>query len=196
MPSRETPIWPTPPPEIGGGRVLLRRLKPEDRPRIRAILAEPQVAIWWAPRGAEQATDGLFDDAETAYTINVEGALVGAIEFYEENEPDYRHAGIDIFIDAAHQGRGLGRDAIRALAGYLFEQRGHHRITIDPAATNERAIRAYERVGFRRVGIMRGYERGADGTWHDGLLLDLLDGELSPESEQGDALDRGDPARR
>ena len=63
---------------------------------------------------------------------------------------------------------------------HLFEERGHHRLTIDPAAANERAIRAYERVGFRRVGIMRAYERGPDGVWHDGLLMDLLRGELRP----------------
>ena len=51
-------------------------------------------------------------------------------------------------------------------------------MSIDPAAANERAIRAYERVGFRRVGVMRAYERGPDGTWHDGLLMDLLRDEL------------------
>jgi aminoglycoside 6'-N-acetyltransferase len=67
---------------------------------------------------------------------------------------------------------------VRTLARWLFDVRGHHRITIDPAVANERAIRAYERVGFRRVGVMRRYERGADGTWHDGLLLDLLPEEL------------------
>ena len=172
-----------PPPNIISGGVVLRRLAPADRTRLRAILAEPEVARWWAPRGADAAVDGLFDDQEVVYAIEVDGIVIGAIEFGEENEPDYRHAGIDIFIDAAHQGRGLGRGAIRALARYLFEVRGHHRLTIDPALANERAIRAYERVGFRPVGIMRAYERGADGTWHDAMLLDLLEGELAPEAE-------------
>ena len=60
----------------------------------------------------------------------------------------------------------------------LIDERGHHRITIDPAATNAAAIRAYEKVGFRRVGVMRSYERDADGRdWHDGLLMELLAGE-------------------
>jgi RimJ/RimL family protein N-acetyltransferase len=45
------------------------------------------------------------------------------------------------------------------------------------AAGNARAIRAYAAVGFRPVGVLRAYERGADGTWHDGLLMDLLAGE-------------------
>jgi aminoglycoside 6'-N-acetyltransferase len=61
----------------------------------------------------------------------------------------------------------------------LFEYRGHHRITIDPAAHNKPAIRSYQRVGFRSVGVMRRYERSADGSWHDGLLMDLLPEDLS-----------------
>jgi aminoglycoside 6'-N-acetyltransferase len=60
----------------------------------------------------------------------------------------------------------------------LIDDRGHHRITIDPAASNAAAIRAYEKAGFRPVGIMRRYERnvGAEG-WHDGLLMELIAGE-------------------
>jgi aminoglycoside 6'-N-acetyltransferase len=34
------------------------------------------------------------------------------------------------------------------------------------------------KVGFRPVGVMRACERGVDGTWHDGLLMDLLRGEF------------------
>jgi aminoglycoside 6'-N-acetyltransferase len=67
---------------------------------------------------------------------------------------------------------------VRTLARQLFDEVGHHRLIIDPAAANERAIRCYERVGFRPVGVMRDYERGPDGSWHDGLVMDLLAGEL------------------
>jgi aminoglycoside 6'-N-acetyltransferase len=148
---------------------------------LRAILAEPEVGRWWAPDGPDKAADGLYDHGEIVYVIDVQGTVVGAIEYYEEDEPDYRHAGIDIFLGTAHQGQGLGGNAIRALARYLFEERGHHRLIIDPALANERAIRAYERIGFRRVGVMRAYERGADKTWHDGLLLDLLEDELTTD---------------
>jgi aminoglycoside 6'-N-acetyltransferase len=58
------------------------------------------------------------------------------------------------------------------------ERREHHRITIDPAAANERAIRCYAKVGFRPVGVMRQYERGTDGRFHDGLLMELLRDDL------------------
>ena len=60
------------------------------------------------------------------------------------------------------------------LVRHLFEERGHHRLTIDPAAANDRGDPLLRVVGFRRVGVLRRYERDDDGTWHDGLLLDLL----------------------
>ena len=48
-------------------------------------------------------------------------------------------------------------------------------LTIDPAAANTAAIRSYERVGFRPVGVMHAYERDANGDrWHDGLLMELV----------------------
>jgi aminoglycoside 6'-N-acetyltransferase len=77
-------------------------------------------------------------------------------------------------LTSARHGQGLGTEAIRVLARHLFTDRGHHRLSIDPAAHNQAAIRAYERVGFRRVGVLRRYELGPDGTWHDGLLMDML----------------------
>jgi aminoglycoside 6'-N-acetyltransferase len=64
------------------------------------------------------------------------------------------------------------------LARYLFEHRGHHRITIDPAAANQRAIRCYQKAGFQSIGVMRQYERSSDGRFHDGLLMDLIRDDL------------------
>jgi aminoglycoside 6'-N-acetyltransferase len=90
----------------------------------------------------------------------------------------YRHAGIDLFLSQEFQGRGLGTDAVRTLALHLVRDRGHHRLVIDPAADNTAAIRAYEKVGFRPVGVMRRYERLPGGEWHDGLLMDVLANEI------------------
>ena len=74
--------------------------------------------------------------------------------------------------------QGLGPDAIRTLAVHLIDERGHHRLSIDPAVANTRAIAAYAKVGFRPVGVMRRYQRLTDGTWVDALLMDLLAEEL------------------
>ena len=116
-------------------------------------------------------------DAEpdtTVWTIAVDDEVAGSIQTAEEADADYRHASIDLFLGPAFQGRGLGSEAIRTVAHWLFQDRGHHRLTIDPSAANERAIRAYTAIGFRPVGVMRRYECGPDGTFHDGQLMDLL----------------------
>ncbi len=113
------------------------------------------------------------------FVIEAEGEVVGAIQYGEEEDPMYRHAGIDLFLSTARHGQGLGAEAIRVLARHLIDERGHHRLTIDPAVDNVAAIRAYEKVGFRAVGVMRSYERGPDGTWHDGLLMEMLANELT-----------------
>jgi aminoglycoside 6'-N-acetyltransferase len=185
------------PPSLIGRQVVLRPIEAEDREVLRRILAEPDVARWWAPRGAEVAVDGLYEaEGDLVCVIVVGGVTAGAISFYEENEPDYRHAAIDVFLSTDFQGRGFGPDAVATLARHLFDERGHHRLTIDPAVSNERAIRAYRKVGFRPVGVMRAYERGPDGSWHDGLLLDLLPDELVEPSQGADAIPPPRPANQ
>jgi aminoglycoside 6'-N-acetyltransferase len=103
---------------------------------------------------------------------------VGWVQWQAEEDPDYRHASLDIYVDPAVHGRGVGTDAVRTMCRHLIRDHGHHRVTIDPAAHNAAAIRCYSKVGFKAVGITRRSERGPDGTWHDGLLMDLLDEEF------------------
>lgn len=139
------------------------------------------MARWWGPPTANGVAEDWLDveGDDQAFVIENDGVVIGSIQFAEENEPDYRHAGIDLFLTTDAQGKGLGPDAIRTVARYLIDVRGHHRLTIDPSAGNERAIRAYSKLGFRPVGLMRRYERGANGTFHDGLLMDVLADELT-----------------
>jgi aminoglycoside 6'-N-acetyltransferase len=120
------------------------------------------------------------DSSSVLLVIEIDDQVVGGIQYHEETTLMYRHAGIDIFVTSSQQNRGVGTEAVSLLARFLCEQRGHHRLTIDPAAANQRAIRCYEKVGFRPVGVMRRYERGPDGDFHDGLLMDLLQEELAP----------------
>jgi aminoglycoside 6'-N-acetyltransferase len=155
--------------------IELRPLSAEDAPELLRIHATPEVMRWWDP---PDPGFPLTDDPDsTRFTVVVDGAIAGMIQYAEELEPKYRHAGIDIFLDPAVHGRGIGSEAVRRVVALLLE-RGHHRITIDPAAANAAAVRAYEKVGFKPVGVMRAYERDSDGRgWHDGLLMELLAGE-------------------
>lgn len=165
---------------LTGERVVLRPPREDDTERLRIILLEPSVARWWGPTDpATVAEDWLEVEADdTVFVIELDGVVVGSIQYSEETDPDYRHAGIDLFLATDVQGQGVGPDAIRTVARYLIDVRGHHRLTIDPSAANERAVHVYSKLGFRPVGIQRLYERGPDGTFHDGLLMDLLADDL------------------
>lgn len=169
---------------ITGSRVRLRPAAAADAARFEEILSHPDVARWWADAEEPVATQVSYlldpDEGTTTYAIEHEGVVVGIELAFEEADPQYRHAGIDIAVHPDWQGRGLGSDAIRTLAGHLFTVRGHHRVVIDPAADNKSAIQLYQSLGFRPVGTMRSYERGPDGNWHDGLLMDLLAEDLVP----------------
>jgi aminoglycoside 6'-N-acetyltransferase len=167
--------------ELRGDRVVLRPLAESDVPAIVELGADPEVERWWrglTPEHVGEKARGE-DDGVVVFAICVEGEVAGMIQHYEEPDEEFRHAGIDLFLGAPYQGRGLGTDAVRTMARHLLDDLGHHRLVIDPAAHNERAIRCYEKVGFKRVGVLRQYWLDGDGVWRDGLLLDLLAGELT-----------------
>ncbi|HEV8249794.1 MAG TPA: GNAT family protein [Gaiellaceae bacterium] len=165
--------------ELRGESVVLRPLAVEDVPRLVEIGRQPEVARWWTsvtPAKLTAKAEGR-DDA-TGLAILADGNVVGMIQYFEEDDPEYRSASIDIFLSNEVHGRGLGTDAVRTLARWLIRERGHHRVTIDPAVENAAAVRAYEKVGFRPVGVLREYWTDPSGVRHDGLLMDLLASEL------------------
>ena len=166
---------------LEGERVTLRAPAATDVDAIASIQAHPAVARWWPSEGPDDTRQLLLepDPHVEPWVIEHAGRVVGYIQDWEEPDPEFRHAGIDLFLAPGAQGTGLGPEAIRLLARHLFEDRGHHRLTIDPAAANERAIPAYTKVGFRTVGRLRAYQRMPDGTWIDGSLMELLADDLT-----------------
>lgn len=161
--------------------VRLRPASRDDRDELVRIRKTPEVYERW--RGGDDMAAAVDEDfAEegiVAYAIELQGQVVGWIQWGSEEEPDYRHAHMDLYLDPAVYGRGVGTDAVRTMARHLIHERGYHRLVIDPAADNAAAIRCYTKVGFRAVGILRQAERGNDGTWHDSLLMDMLADELT-----------------
>jgi aminoglycoside 6'-N-acetyltransferase len=156
---------------LRGPRVRVAPLAPEHHERLMALRREPGVLRWWQ----EPREDFLADeDGVRKYTVLLGGEVIGFVQWHEETDPMYRHAGVDLFIDPALHGRGLGTEVVRVVCAHLIDERGFHRIVIDPEVANEVAIACYRKVGFRPVGVMRRYQRDRFGEWQDGLLLDLL----------------------
>ena len=163
--------------ELTGARVRLRPSTDQDTDDLLAVLTHPGVRDIWRDYDRDTVRDELI--GPTTFVIELGSQVIGLIQYYENDDDEYRHAGLDIALHPDFHGQGLGQDAVRTLSRHLITDRGHHRLVIDPAADNKAAIRTYAAVGFQPVGIMRQYEQGADGSWHDGLLMDLLAPELT-----------------
>ena len=164
--------------ELQGERVRLRPAADSDIAPLTALAAHPEVARWWGDNDEDDIRMEICAPRAIAWAVEVDDDLSGLVVATEENEPDYRSVELDLFLAGDRLAQGLGADALRTALRYLFEERGHHRAVIAPAADNQRAIRCYERVGFRPVGIFRQADRAPDGRWRDALAMDLLAAEL------------------
>jgi aminoglycoside 6'-N-acetyltransferase len=83
------------------------------------------------------------------FALREEGRLVGTCQLLIEGD----EAELRIRIGVADaRGRGLGTDAVRALVAHGFDALALRRIWLQVFAVNARAIRSYEKAGFRRCG--------------------------------------------
>lgn len=162
------------------GVVRLRSPLEDDLDPLVEMWNTPEVSRWWPDQTRDSISTLLTDDPDIVpLVIEVEGTVAGFLQIWENDDPEYRHAGLDLALHPRFQGQGLGPAAIRMACRWLFGH-GHHRVTIDPAAENARARRAYEKVGFREVGRLRGYQWDPTrADWVDGILYDLLEDDLT-----------------
>lgn len=149
--------------------IAFRLLTAGDLPMMHEWLSRPHVAAWWGGPGsmAEIAEEygPLIEGtvSHRAYVAVAGGAPLGFIQFYvpalchdegwwlEEHDPGVR--GIDQFLaDGEQLGKGLGTAMIRAFVAQLFADPAVTRIQTDPDPANRRAIRCYEKAGFRPAG--------------------------------------------
>lgn len=160
------------PPELNGPRVTLAHLAPEHHARLRELHQMAEVSRWWGDPSPEWPADA--DEVEIMYTVMLGREIIGLAEWYEEKEPRFRHAGLDLFLDPAVHGRGLGAETVRVVCAHLIDDCRHHRLIIDPEVENTVAIACYRKVGFKEIGVMRRYFLNREDEWKDGLLMDLL----------------------
>ena len=90
------------------------------------------------------------DDEGVLLVVEAAGQVIGGIQYHEEDDPMYRHASIDIYLRTDHRGQGaLAPRPCACWPGSCWSS-ARATLTIDPAVANQRAIRCYEKVGFRR----------------------------------------------
>lgn len=102
---------------------------------------------------------------------------VGYLQFYLADPQEYHFDGLgkvyalDLFIGEPNDwGRGYGTHFIRLLLCYLFEQQGADWVILDPHIDNARAIRSYEKCGFRKIMLLPKHELH-EGQWVDCWLM-------------------------
>jgi aminoglycoside 6'-N-acetyltransferase len=130
---------------VRGRLTTLRAAGADDVDRLVAWHADPDVSRFW--------DDETFTRAETeerlargdveAWIVEEAGEPVGYLQVHPE--------GMDMFLIPAARGRRLGPDAARAMAEHLVQERGRERVTVDPYAWNDGAVRAWKRAGFVEV---------------------------------------------
>ncbi|WP_117194653.1 GNAT family N-acetyltransferase [Rhizobium terrae] len=145
----------------GAPRYVFRDVAAEDFPLLAKWLAEPHIAQWWGAVDEELASiEASMKSVETRpMIVELEGRPIAYLQYYDPHlEEDHPYQdqprgtlGIDISIgDGELVGMGHGSAIVRQLAAELFAG-GAVRLVIDPDPENARAIRAYEKAGFRHI---------------------------------------------
>lgn len=175
-------ILPSPLPSLRTERLVLRRPLPSDIADRLALGRDPEIYRYLgadprklSPLTDEQAKAWVENIAShpAAWVIEHQGRAIGEILIDNFVEAD-RRAGLIIgILDKEALGKGLGTEAIRAVAEFCFDVLDLHKLSMRVLSFNTRAIRAYERVGFVREGLERESAFIA-GVWHDDVIVGLL----------------------
>jgi aminoglycoside 6'-N-acetyltransferase len=133
---------------VFGDRTELRPVVEDDAELLVRWHADPEVLRFWDGETFTRETMlvELARDDVTPYLVLAAGEAVGYLQVWGDGE-----GGIDMFLAPGARGRGLGPDAGRAMARHLRDDRGWTRVTVDPYAWNDVAVRAWRNAGFVEV---------------------------------------------
>jgi aminoglycoside 6'-N-acetyltransferase len=165
----------------GGERTRLRPVTEHDLDLLAAWFAAPAFVEHWGgvsltrAEVAEKYLGPRRPEVESYLILErPDDGPVGYIQYWR-TAADARSGGIDMVLAPSAQGRGLGPDAASALAAHLCAELGWSRVTADPDAANERAVRAWRKAGFREVArdgstVLMEYQSAADPSCPDATL--------------------------
>ena len=164
-------------------RLALRELIADDKYVLAKWLSDPEVLQFYEgrdrPMDLAQVEEDFFGEAddETRCLILYEEKPIGYMQFYpigEEERSIYGYLnqteilyGMDQFIgETEYWNRGIGTQLVEMIVSYLLTEKNVDRIVMDPQTWNERAIRCYEKCGFKKVKLLPKHE------WHEGEYRD------------------------
>jgi RimJ/RimL family protein N-acetyltransferase len=172
------------PDRIEGDRVVLRRHSRENLPAFQRWYADPEVARLTRYQDGPMRPDEIErffharalgpESLAMAIHVKATGRLVGSCAF---SQLDADNGSVLYHITIGERdawGRGYGTEATALMLKHAFETLGLHRVGLSVFEFNERAIRAYRRVGFTTEGRAREAIR-RDGRWWDELSMSILE---------------------
>lgn len=105
---------------------------------------------------------------------------IGYIQFYSAKASEYELSdatgvwALDIWIgEPEYWERGFGPEVLMLVSNYLFKEKTAKKLIIDPHVDNPRAIRAYEKAGYKKVKILKKHEL-FNGTKVDSWLMEKI----------------------
>jgi diamine N-acetyltransferase len=167
---------------LTGQRVYLRPFEQSDLPALQVWINDPDIRwqIGEVRPSSRVDMEAYYekiraDTSRVLFTVVVkEGNRVigeaGLLRMF----PPWRTTDLTIIIgDKQAQGQGYGTETIHLLLDYAFGALNFHRVAVGVVGTNERAVRFYEKAGFKREGIQRdGYFY--DHAYHDFVMMSIL----------------------
>lgn len=165
--------------------ISIRTLTKEDKGLLFKWLTDKRVLNYWEGKSAifdlNRITEDFYSEEENLIRTIIEfnGQPIGycqmyLLDFKSLKEYDYDLIGksvfgVDQFIgEPDFWGKGIGTEFMKLVLRYLFSQKNASSVILDPHADNKRAIRCYEKVGFKIVKTLPKHEL------HDGIMVDCL----------------------
>ncbi len=161
---------------IRGEGVVLRATEPGDAESIARWFNDPEVRRYMGARFPGSLVDQRRrlesrSDPEKRLGLcidTLDGRTIGICSLHRDDAEGH-NAGLGIMIGEKDcWSKGYGTDATLTLCCFGFRQMDLHRIRLDVYTFNERAIRSYEKCGFRRDAVQR------DAYYKHGEYLDVL----------------------
>lgn len=184
---------------LRGRRVSLRTARPGDQAVLEQLRADPEIDHFMGVGGPAATLIWrhvyLGDQSGALVDLVVAGAddrPIGLVSFWDRAIP-HEAAELSIWIGQGHRDEGNGTEALSLALRYGFTQLSLHKIYLRVLDYNARAIRAYEKVGFRVEGHLR-EEMNVQGEWHDLIYMGVLEAEFAAAEAGARPPEGGGPA--
>jgi aminoglycoside 6'-N-acetyltransferase len=164
----------------------VRKLEDKDKYLLAKWLSNPLVLEFYEgrdnPFDLDKVNEKFYNhnNGVKGCIVEYKGIEVGYIQFYkldDETKKEYGYSdeniyGTDQFIgEVGYWNKGIGTLLVKSIINYLFEHKNAERVVMDPQKRNVRAIKCYEKCGFKKVRILHKHELH-EGVYQDCWLIE------------------------